>query len=51
MDLLKHLVIAVLIAALINVCGIVWINYDLPGAWPPWLGPDERAVAAGLGVQ
>jgi hypothetical protein len=34
--------ILVLGAAAIAVTGFLWIEYSIPGVWPPWFGPTER---------
>jgi hypothetical protein len=39
--LLKHILVAVLLALLIIIAGIAWIDYDVPGAWPDLIGPSD----------
>jgi hypothetical protein len=34
-------VVAVLLALLISLVGIAWVDYDVPGAWPDLIGPSE----------
>lgn len=37
-------VAAVLVSLLISAAGVVWIKFDIPGAWPSWLGPSEPLI-------
>jgi hypothetical protein len=46
--LLKHLLVAVLLALLISIAGIAWIDYDVPGAWPDMIGPSDWGPEEGM---
>ena len=37
----RFCIIALTLSLLITAAGITWINYGVPGAWPPWLGPEN----------
>jgi hypothetical protein len=37
---IRDLALTMFVAIVISAAGITWINVDLPGTWPPWLGPD-----------
>ncbi len=34
--------VTVLIALLLSTAGAVWVEYQVPGMWPPWFGPPEQ---------
>lgn len=38
-NLVRDLAVTVLMALMVSAGGVVWINYDIPGVWPTWLGP------------
>jgi hypothetical protein len=40
MEFLRDLTITMVVWALTTALGIVWINFEVPGIWPTWLGPD-----------
>ena len=42
-NLLKDILAAALLALLISSIGIAWIDYDVPGAWPDLIGPQNVA--------
>jgi hypothetical protein len=33
--------ILVLAIVAISVAGFLWVEYTIPGVWPPWIGPVE----------
>jgi hypothetical protein len=37
----RDILILLLAAALVTVAGFLWIEYSIPGVWPPWIGPPE----------
>lgn len=39
--LLRDIIVAVLLALLICIAGVAWIDYDVPGAWPDLIGPSD----------
>ena len=39
--LLRDVVIMLVVWLTVTSGAIVWINYDMPGSWPAWLGPDD----------
>jgi hypothetical protein len=43
-DLLKDAIVAVVVALLISIAGVAWIDYDVPGAWPDLIGPSDDAA-------
>jgi hypothetical protein len=38
MNLALQLLATALLAALVSLAGILWIEYTVPGMWPPWIG-------------
>ena len=38
----RDVIVAVLIALLLSAGGAVWVEYQVPGMWPPWFGPAEH---------
>jgi hypothetical protein len=40
-SLLRDVTIMLVVWALVTAVAMVWINFDIPGIWPPWLGPDD----------
>jgi apolipoprotein N-acyltransferase len=38
---LRDILLAMLLALLISVAGVAWIDYDVPGAWPDLIGPSD----------
>jgi hypothetical protein len=43
---LRSILLAVLLALLISVAGVAWIDYDVPGAWPDLIGPSDWGEGA-----
>ena len=41
--------VTVLIALLLSTAGAVWVEYQVPGMWPPWFGPPEQDRQVGGG--
>jgi hypothetical protein len=39
MNFARDLTITMIVWALVTCGAMVWINYDIPGIWPEWLGP------------
>jgi hypothetical protein len=37
----RAVLILVLAVAAIAAAGFLWIEYTVPGVWPPWIGPVE----------
>jgi hypothetical protein len=38
----RDVTVTVLIALLLALAGAVWVEYQVPGMWPPWFGPPEQ---------
>lgn len=43
-ELLKVFLLAVLLALLISIAGVAWIDYSVPGAWPDLIGPSDVEI-------
>ena len=39
---IRDLIVAVLFALILAAAGIVWVEYQVPGMWPPWFGPQGQ---------
>jgi len=40
-DMPRDILILLLAAAVIAIAGFLWVEYSIPGVWPPWFGPPE----------
>ena len=40
--MLKDVLVVVVLALLISIAGVAWIDYDVPGAWPDLIGPSDE---------
>ena len=38
--LVRDLILVVIVAMALNMIGLTWVNYDIPGTWPTWIGPN-----------
>jgi hypothetical protein len=36
----RDVILALFVAVAISLAGGAWVNYDVPGIWPPWFGPE-----------
>jgi hypothetical protein len=39
---IRDFIVAVLFGLMLAAAGIVWVEYQVPGIWPPWFGPQEQ---------
>jgi hypothetical protein len=48
---IRDLALTMFLAIAGSAAGITWIDFDIPGTWPAWLGPDaggEDKAATGV---